>query len=218
MKRREREIKYDVLKFFIPMLIGFGGAAIFLLSLPTSIAARLLPLMLAYFFPPMGKESVIPIGIASGIPPYLMIFVISFIDTSTGLFMVWNYDNIKYIPLIGEPLYSLLKKAEEKGKKLSKEHKWIKSLEFIGIAIFVMIPFQGTGAIGASIIGRIIGMNPWRVWFATIVGSVFGCSFVAYGSEIIKLLLKINPIFSIIFVFITIAVIYIFIRILKESF
>lgn len=203
------------IKFILPIAIGIGGSFFILSLFPYN---PLPPLMLAYFFPPMGKESIIPIGIARGISPIAMIISISFIDAVTGLFMVWNYDNIKFIPIIGRKLFSLLKRAEEKGRKLAKEHRWIKSLEFIGIVLFVLIPFQGTGAIGASIIGRIIGMNPWRVWVATLLGSILGCSLIAYGSEIVKILMELNPVFAIGFVVISVLAIYVFLSLLKEKF
>jgi len=218
MKKIKKEVEYGLLKFFIPIVIGVGGSAVFLLLLPYQISSKLLPLMLAYFFPPMGKESVIPIGIGSGIPPHIMIFAISFMDIITGLFMVWNYDNVKYIPLIGKPLNHLLKKAERKGKEVSKEHRWIKSLEFVGVSIFIIIPFQGTGAISASIVGRIIGMDPWRVWFATIIGSLISCTLMAYGSELVKVIIGINPILAVVFVLGIIYGILLFIEALKKNF
>ncbi len=203
-----------IIKFLFPIASGIGGSALFLLSVP-KFSSKLLPLMAAYFFPPMGKESVIPIGIANGIPPSLMVFSIVFMDTMAGLFMVWNYDNIKYIPVIGRKLYGILKKSEEKGRKIAKRYKWIKSLEFIGIVLFVMIPFQGTGAVGASIVGRIIGMKPWRVWIATIIGSTIGSALIAYGSEIFWILAHINVILSIVFLIVVGIVFYTLLKSLR---
>jgi len=72
--------------------------------------------MFAYFFPPLGKESIIPIGVSGGeitiplynqqiivtsINPLIMALTIAFIDIVVALFLVWNYDLAEKIPIIG---------------------------------------------------------------------------------------------------------------------
>ena len=73
--------------------------------------------MFAYFFPPLGKESVIPIGVSGGeltipiinqhivvpsIYPLVMALTIAFVDIIVALFLLWNYDLAKKIPLVGK--------------------------------------------------------------------------------------------------------------------
>jgi ABC-type uncharacterized transport system permease subunit len=62
----------------------------------------------------------------------------------------------------------------------------------VGVTLFVIVPFQGSGAVGASIIGRMIGMNPYKVWAAIILGAVSGCLMIAYAFNTFKVIFKAN--------------------------
>ena len=183
-------------KFFIPFIIAGIGIIFIYMLLDNQISIKLLFLMFAYFFPPLGKESIIPIGVSGGeitiplfnqhvivtsINPLIMALTIAFVDIVVALFLVWNYDLAKKIPLIG----GFIEKVEKIGKKSSNKYNWIKPLRFIGIMLFVMVPFQGSGGLVGSIIGRLIGMKPWNIFFAISAGSIVGCILIAYFADII---------------------------------
>ena len=193
--RRDRLIVYT--KFFLPFLIAFLGVLILYLTVDEESSGKLFLLMFAYFIPPLGKESVIPIGVTGGsltipflnkhivvpgINPVVMAFSIAFIDIVVALFLVWNYDFAKKIPLIG----SFMEKVEDIGRNSSSKYGWIKPLRFIGIVLFVMVPFQGSGGVVGSILGRLIGMNPLNTILAITIGSITGCLLIAYFAEAIK--------------------------------
>ncbi|HEC82204.1 MAG TPA: hypothetical protein ENI42_07285 [Thermoplasmatales archaeon] len=172
-------------KFILPITVGVGTLTALGLSLDNETWMKLWPLLTAYFFPPLGKESVIPAAIAVGINPLLIALSIAFIDSIVSLFVVWNYDLTKKIPLIG----GFIKKVEELGRKGSKRYRWIKPLRFIGIVLFVMVPFQGSGGLVGSILGRLIGMKPWATWAAVTTGAFTGCLLIAYFANILKSIL-----------------------------
>lgn len=199
------------LKVIFPIAIFFSVAAILGMVLEEDTWNNLWPLMIAYFFPPLGKETIIPAGIFGKeiiipvmnwhirvipINPLLMALSIAFIDIIVALFLVWNYDLAKKIPFLGK----LMIKVEEKGKRSVKKYGWIKPLRFIGIVLFVMIPFQGSGGVVASIVGRIIGMPPWRAWFAIVIGAILGCLLIAYSANTIFWIFKQNLIIGIILI------------------
>ena len=71
-KRPKRNVTLGLAKFFIPILLGLGvfGAIGFLME--ESLRIVYWPLISGYFFPPLGKESIIPLGVASGIHPVVM--------------------------------------------------------------------------------------------------------------------------------------------------
>ncbi len=137
--------------------------------------------ILTYFFPPAGKESVIPGTIFllqnnhGGLPAYLVIFVvagsIAFVDIVTSYFLLWNFYIAKKIPLIGKWIQNF----QDYGAEKMKQKDWIRNLAFLGVAVFVVFPFQGSGGVGGSILGRVIGMNKYRAWLAIITGSFTGC-------------------------------------------
>jgi uncharacterized membrane protein len=158
--------------------------------------------MFAYFIPPLGKESIIPIGIAGGeitipfinrlmevppINPIIMALTIAFVDIVVALFLIWNYDLAKKIPLIGK----FMIKVEQIGRSSSDKYAWIKPLRFIGIILFVMVPFQGSGGMVGSIVGRLIGMKPLNTFFAISIGAIIGTLLIAYFADaILSVLVK----------------------------
>jgi uncharacterized membrane protein len=196
-------IPIRLLKFFIPFILGFGVFGIWWILNGT--IQIIWPLIVAYFFPPFGKETIIPLGIGLlnegltipffnivvrpvSVNPISLALSIAFVDIVVALFLVWNYDLAKKIPIIG----SFIIKIEEKGKGIEEKYTWIKPLRFFGITLFVIVPFQGSGGLVASILGRLFGMKPWNVFYAISIGSVFGCLMMALFSTAFLAFTKIN--------------------------
>ncbi|MEF8832205.1 MAG: small multi-drug export protein [Candidatus Thermoplasmatota archaeon] len=154
--------------------------------------------MFAYLFPPFGKETVIPttiftlLGLQSiQLSPLVAIFMVAgsvaYVDIVTSYFLLYNFYIAKKIPVLG----SWIHKSQELGAKEMKQNPWIKRLAFYGVATFVVVPFQGSGGLGASILGRVIGMNKYYAWVSIMVGAFIGTFLigtVAYytGGAIIK--------------------------------
>lgn len=209
-----------VIKFFAPIILGLCFIVFLATLVEENIWMSLWPLLLAYFFPPFGKESVIPLGVGVlekgltipfinlhvnpvSINPILMALSVAFIDIIIALFLVWNYDLAKEIPIVG----IFIMKIEEKGRGSEKKYRWVKPLRFVGIMLFVMIPFQGSGGLVGSIVGRLIGMKPWNTFFAISIGAVVGCLLIAFFAKMFLIFVEINTILT----FILIAVIVILI-------
>lgn len=83
-------------------------------------------------------------------------------------------------------------KVESVGRSSSDTYGWVKPLRFVGIVLFVMVPFQGSGGLVGSIVGRLIGMSPRNTFFAISIGAVVGCLLIAYFSEGVISLFKTN--------------------------
>ena len=202
---------------FIPWGIALIEISLFWLFLSWNTFRTLGFWMTIYFFPPLGKESVIPAAIGlsgvSGMPdwlvsidPLLIALAIASIDIIVGLFLIWNFDFAKKIPILGK----FIIKTESKGHNLLSKNKYIEALSFVGVTLFVIVPFQGSGAVGASIIGRMIGMNPYKVWAAIILGAVSGCLMIAYAFSAFKAIFKANWIAGLILLVIVIAVVAVY--------
>ena len=194
-------------KFFVPFIIAVTGILLLQYSVGEASSAKLLLLMMVYFFPPLGKESIIPLGVSGGeitnpitgyvsvvpsINPITMALSIAFIDIVVALFLVWNYNLAKKIPIIG----NFMIKIEEKGKNVEEKYGWIKPLRFIGIVLFVMVPFQGSGGMVGSIVGRLIGMKPRNTFIAILLGAVIGCLLIATFSQAFIIFAEINTILT----------------------
>lgn len=192
-KTAETNFLVRLAKFFIPFILGFGvlGTVGFLMNETLRVAYW--PLISGYFFPPLGKETIIPAGVALGVNPIVMALSIAFVDVVVALFLVWNYDFAKKIPIIGK----FMIRVEEKGNTAEEKYGWIKPLRFIGIVLFVMVPFQGSGGLVGSIVGRFFGMEPWNTFYAISIGSVVGCLLIATFSTAFLAFAKINAPFTI---------------------
>lgn len=230
-EKSELNVIEKIAKFFIPFLIAGIGIILIYTILENEISTKLLLLMFAYFFPPLGKESIIPIGVSGGeitiplynqkitimaINPLIMALCIAFIDIVVALFLVWNYDLAKKIPIIG----NFIEKVEKIGRKSSNKYNWIKPLRFIGIMLFVMVPFQGSGGLVGSILGRLIGMKSWNIFFAIFSGSLFGCILIAYFTNTILNIFNTNlmqGLLIILLIFIIFTMIYIYRKTIKND-
>jgi len=204
--------------FFIPFVIGFSYIGLLYLILGNNNLFWIVGgAMFAYLFPPFGKETVIPttiftlLGLPSiQLPPALAIFLVSgsvaFVDVVTSYFLLYNFYIAKKIPLLG----GWIEKSQAFGAKKMKQNEWIKRLAFYGVAAFVVVPFQGSGGVGASIFGRVLGMNKYYAWISIIVGAFIGSFLIGivsyYTGGAIIMFFGINVFFLLILVFLTIAV------------
>ncbi|UCF49848.1 MAG: hypothetical protein JSU91_08885, partial [Thermoplasmatales archaeon] len=113
MKKTTTNLIMGLSKFFLPFIIALLGILSLYLIVDEDSVGKLFFLMFAYFIPPLGKESIIPIGIAGGeitipfinrimevppINPIIMALTIAFVDIVVALFLIWNYDLAKKIP------------------------------------------------------------------------------------------------------------------------
>jgi uncharacterized membrane protein len=149
------------------------------LSFPDFLA--MIGLMVAYLLPPAGKETVIPLGIALGIPWWYMAISIAMIDVEAGLFMALNFDLAYRLPLLGPVLSDLTKKTQQ----FITLHRWFAGLSFFAIVLMVMVPVFGSGGVRGSIAGKLLGMNTLIVFFAILTGALIGCFGIALGSDAI---------------------------------
>jgi uncharacterized membrane protein len=181
-EKKKGNLSITLLKVFLPIISGLIILAIVGLIMVENLRAEYWSLCFAYFVPPFGKESIIPAGIIAGIHPLIMALSIALVDILTAIFLYWNYDFAKKIPILG----NFMLKVENIGKNSSDKYSWIKPLRFIGIVLFVMVPFQGSGGLVGSIVGRLIGMKPLNTCIAISIGAIIGTMLVAYFTDAIK--------------------------------
>lgn len=137
--------------------------------------------MFLYFVPFIGKEGVIPIAIANGISPILIASVIAFVEIMVGLFLMWNFDYAKLIPIIGK----FINKCEIKGRELLAKKKFLVNFAFLGVVFFAGVPIHGNGATTSTVFGRLLGLTSLKTFIGVIIGAIVGNLFIAYFSELI---------------------------------
>jgi uncharacterized membrane protein len=172
-------LPHRVIALLLPFLLLFVHLLVMYFTLPYDQFLIVVGLEVAYILPPAGKETVIPLGIALGIPWWYMALAIALIDAETGLFMALNFDLLYRIPWLG----SILARFTDKTTLFLKDHLWIEGLSVFGIMLMVMVPFLGSGGIRGSIAGRLLGIETKYVFTAILAGSLIGCFAIAMGSE-----------------------------------
>jgi len=174
-----------VVLFFVPFIIAFSYIfLLYFIIYDSSIFWKVSSGMFAYFVPPAGKESVIPLlvgelnRIGAFSPISIVILVggsIAYLDSVTAYFLLYNFYIAEKIPLLGP----WIKRFENFGAQKMKEKPWISKVAFIGVILFVVFPFQGSGGVGGSILGKVIGLDKYRAWAAITIGAFSGCFFIA---------------------------------------
>lgn len=204
----------------LPLSLAVFGLLFLYAIVPIEQIMKLYFLMFIYFIPPMGKESIIPIGVLGGelinplngevwtipsIDPVTIALSIAFVDICVAIFIALNYELAKDIPAVG----SFMKKIESISTKKENKFSWLRPLRFIGIVLFVMVPFQGSGGLVGSIVGRFIGMTAAETVLAISVGAIAGCLFIAYFAQSLFSLFADNLLFIgiILFIFIIIGLV-----------
>lgn len=170
-----------ILRLLLPFLMVLAYFVVCLLVLAPDKGMILGGLMVAYMIPPSGKESIIPLGIFMGIPWPMMATTMVVQDVVTGLFMLLNLDYTYHLPYLGPWITQFL----SQGKEFMSERPWLCRWNVLGLAFFVMLPFQGTGGVGATLVGWMMGLSPGKILLAIGMGAVLESLFFALGSELI---------------------------------
>lgn len=174
-----RDPRSLTLRLGIPL--GLCGIYILItwLALPLQEFLYLFGLMVAYVVPPAGREVVIPVGIVLGIPWWLIAFTLAFLDFAGGLFMAWNFPLALKIPVVGP----WIERFSAAGEAYLERRPWLEKLYFGGLILFVILPFEGSGSITGTIIGRMLGMGKTEVLACITIGGIIGSFGLALGAE-----------------------------------
>ena len=150
-------------------------------------------LIVVYFIPPSGKESIIPIGIGLGIPWWLMALTLTLLDVITALFMLMNFTLMLRVPRLGP----WIEKTTATSREFMAEHPWLNRWRIPGMAFFVMLPLQGTGGVGATVIGLMVGLTPREILLAVVIGAAVESLAFALGWGLVRELMLANFILGI---------------------
>lgn len=168
-------IFYKFLLFIVPFLT-IAYYFIFISSiLPANVAAKYSTLTIAYFVPPAGKESIIPLMLSDKIGPPISPWIagstIVMLDIISCAIIAYNWWFAEFIINKIDILkrgYKILQRRAEKFRK----RKWLT----FALLLFMIIPFQGTGGISTTIVSRLLGLSANRTIAIVFIGSAITTS------------------------------------------
>ena len=159
-----------------------------------------------YFLPPRTLLSlyglvllILPAGklvalapVVEGTVPFSPVFIaslVALIDSCIALFIAINLPVLYQLPWVGNGLRSM----EAKGHLTLSRHLWIRRMAMLGVAVFVALPIPGTGAIGGTIVARLVGFSPTRSFLMVFLGTVIGAYGIALGAHTLLIIFPPQP-------------------------
>lgn len=161
--------------------VAFLGALVAVLAALEPAHAAKLPAFMVFAFVVAGKFIVLAPVLEAGTPydPYYLAGMIAGMDVFTALFVAVNLDLLYRIRWVGRRLEAM----EVRGRETLERRPLYRRLATLGVVLFVMFPLTGTGAIGGTIFGRLIGLGTWRIILAIAAGAVLGSFGMAVGAD-----------------------------------
>jgi uncharacterized membrane protein len=199
-ERQDISRRNKYIRLLIPPLLAVIFFILCFLILPRNRILILGGLMLAYFVPPSGKESIIPIGIGFGIPWWLMALTLTLLDVITALFMIMNFALMLRVPRLGP----WIEKTTATSREFMAERPWMNRWRIPGVAFFVMLPLQGTGGVGATVVGLMAGLTPGEILLAVGIGASVESLAFALGWGLVRELILANLILGLAMAFMVI--------------
>lgn len=191
LEKKDRTVK--IFQFFFPWVLWLllGTTMVLILAgwKGWDNARNLLDVFLFYTLPPAGKETLIPLAVLdkeAPVPGFMAGMTTTMVDVCFSLFLIWNYDWVKKLPVLGPAL----ERTEAKGKERVAKTRWFGKATFIMTTMFVFVPFSGSGGTGGTIFGRVVGMRPYKVLAAVAIGSAIGSTGFAVAAESLSNLLS----------------------------
>jgi uncharacterized membrane protein len=163
----------------IPLGVLVGAACFTRVMLPRSENLALYGLGLLVF--PAGRfVTLIPI-VHPGLPftPFFLAGLAVLTESCIAFFVMVNLDVLFKLPWLGQGLRGI----EHNGRATLSRRRWIRRMAFLGVVIFVSIPVPGTGAVGGTVVGRLVGLGEKRTLLAVLTGTVVGAYGMALGAS-----------------------------------
>jgi uncharacterized membrane protein len=176
--RNRRERVWKLLALLAPLAIAVAVPVFIWMVLGDESVQRFVAnaALSSFFF---GKFIIVR-GIGDGgYTAYEYAVLVIYLDMIVAFFLTYNLDYAYRIPYVGRRLEGL----QDYGREVVDERPWVRKVTFLGVILFVMFPLTGTGAIGGSIFGRLLGLTRIRTLTGIFIGSVTGCGLMAMLAE-----------------------------------
>lgn len=108
-----------------------------------------------------------------------LVAVTAFFSLATAFFYSFNMDLLERLPKVGP----WLGRARRGMRRTLVAKPWIKRWALLGVGFFVVLPLPGSGTLGGSIMGRLVGLSRTASFLAVGLGGVLVCMLYGYFGE-----------------------------------
>lgn len=102
--------------------------------------------------------------------PFKLAILVIYMDLLVASIAVYNIGVLYKIPRLGKKIEAM----QENGKGILERNPWMRKVTFFGIIAFVTFPLSGTGAIGGSMFGRLLGLSKRKTMLGIAIGACLG--------------------------------------------
>ncbi|MBM4184171.1 MAG: small multi-drug export protein [Gemmatimonadetes bacterium] len=106
--------------------------------------------------------------------------LVVYIDVATALVIMGGIHVLDRLPIVAKRLAA----AGESSGRVLEHNPWMFRAAWVGLALFIAVPFNGTGALVGSILGRLLGLSRFSIVSATGVGSATSATALALATGI----------------------------------
>lgn len=110
---------------------------------------------------------------------FLLVF---WLDMMTATVLVFHIGLLYRIPWLGRRLLAVARD----GEAILRSQAWVRRVTFLTIILLVAFPLAATGAVAASIFGRLLGMARLSTYIGISVGSLLGCGLMYTGAGVVN--------------------------------
>ena len=116
-----------------------------------------------------------------------LVAIVIAVNAATSFLYAFNLDLLERVPWIGP---RLVRERHAATASLALR-PWIRRRATLGVFLFVLSPLPGSGTLGGTIVGRLVGLSRWHSFVATLLASavaagiygVFGDRLHAWANE-----------------------------------
>ena len=120
--------------------------------------------LLLSLLPTIELRGSIPYGIFYSFNPYLVL-ILAIIISSLVFFPIYYFLNLFY-RRFSLPFWSIIEKTRTRGQK------YVDRYGLLGLAIFVAIPFPGSGVWSGSILAWLLGIRWYKAFISILIGNI----------------------------------------------
>ncbi len=117
-----------------------------------------------------------------GLDTWELAYVVMFVNAVSSVFYTYNLDLLQRLPRVGPWLV----RSRHNARIMLRQRPWIRRWAVVGVGLFVVTPLPGSGALGGSLMGRLVGISKRAIVLAVTVAGVIVCSAYALLANELK--------------------------------